>query len=233
MDAQELSNYLNEPQSKKVFKLLDRLIRSEGRKKLYQNIYYHSGCDLDWYFNPSTESGNIDIPASISNFLENLYQKISEMDFMDEIECDETNNSIDIIFDVKEKTLSVDVVTYYMTSDTRFTSKKIEDPEMIEILQSWKTEGHNEIKVDFSGGGDSGYIEDNGYSGDIDQIRIPASFEDFMYNMLNSDFGGWENNEGGQGQFVILIDEQTIELNCSLNYEDPQGNNELEIKIDY
>ena len=55
MDAQELSNYLNEPQSKKVFKLLDRLIRSEGRKKLYQNIYYHLGCDLDWYFNPSTE----------------------------------------------------------------------------------------------------------------------------------------------------------------------------------
>ena len=54
-----------------------------------------------------------------------------------------------------------------------------------------------------------------------------------MYDMLNSDFGGWENNEGGQGQFVILIDEQTIELNCSLNYEDPQGSNELEIKIDY
>ena len=44
-------------------------------------------------------------------------------------------SSIDIIFDVKEKTLSVDVVTYYMTSDTRFTSKKIEDPEMIEKMR--------------------------------------------------------------------------------------------------
>jgi hypothetical protein len=233
MNAQELSNYLNEPQSKKVFKLLDRLIRSEGRKKLYQNIYYHSGCDLDWYFSPSTESGTLDIPASIANFLENLYQKISEMDFIDDIECGEDNSSIDIMFDTKDKTLSVDITTYFIASDTRFISKKIEDPEMIEILQSWKTEGRNEIKVDFSGGGDSGYIEDNGYSGDITQIRIPASFEDFMYDMLNSSFGGWENNEGGQGQFVILIDEKTIELNCGLNYEDPQGENAFEIKIDY
>ena len=234
MSTEELSNYLNQPESKKVFKLLDRILRSEGSDILYQNMYYHSGCDLDYYFHPSGQKGSVDIPDSVRVYLDNLYEKITEMDFMNEIECDETSSSIDITFNVKTKTLECDVTTYHIVTSDYSTSVEITDPEMIENLNDWANRGYEEIKIDFNGSGDSGYIESTGYvSGGNSDIQIPASYEDFMYRMLSNQYGGWENNEGGQGTFTILINSQIIELYMGLNEESPEGGIAFKIEIDY
>jgi hypothetical protein len=116
--------------------------------------------------------------------------------------------SIDFDFECLNQTIDVNcnfnVFGYEDTGSSGEITEEVFD-------KNFKEYSVTEIVCTYTGGGDSGYIEDNGYSGDINEIRIPASFEDFMYDMLNSNFGGWENNEGGQGQFVILIEEQTIE----------------------
>lgn len=234
MNTEELSNYLNQPESIKVFKLLSRILKSEGANRLYQNMYYHSGCDFDYYFSPTSNNGNIDMPERIKVYLENLYEKISEMDFIQDIECDENNSNIDITFNIDTKTLDCDVITYHTITRDYSTSVEITDPEMIETLNDWANRGYEEIKVDFSGGGDDGYIEDRGYvSGGNSDIQIPAAYEDFMYRMLSTQYGGWENNEGGQGTFTILINSQIIELYMGLNEESPEGESVFEIKIDY
>jgi hypothetical protein len=117
---------------------------------------------------------------------------------------------------VKEKILSVDITTYFIASDTRFSSKKIEDPEMIEILQSWKTEGYNEVKVDFSGGGDSGYIEEVFTNGQ----EIPEKIGDWMYDQLENYYSGWEINEGSSGRFTLDFKDIVINLSHSYNTEE-------------
>jgi len=234
MSTEELSNYLNQPESKKVFKLLSRILKSEGANRLYQNMYYNSGCDFDYYFSPVSNNGRIEMPESTKVYLENLYEKISNMDFIQEIECDENNSNIDITFNIDTKTLDCDVNTYYIITRDYSTSTEITDPEMIETLNDWANRGYDEIKVDFSGGGDDGYIESFGYvSGGNSDIEMPAAYEDFMYRMLSTQYGGWENNEGGQGTFTILINSQIIELYMGLNEENPEGETAFEIKIDY
>lgn len=234
MDIEELSNYLNTEESKKVFKLLDRVIKSYGGDMLYQNMYLQSGCDFDYYFSPASNTNGLDIPESIKVYLENLFEKISEMDFINDIECDENYSNIDITFSTTKKSLSCNVDTYYISTRDYTESDEITDPEMIEVLKDWADRGYDEIKVDFSGGGDNGYIESNGYvDGGNSNIQIPASYEDFMYRMLQSYFGGWENNEGGQGTFTISINSNVIQLYMGLNEETPEGEEIFDIKIDY
>lgn len=80
--------------------------------------------------------------------------------------------------------------------------------------------------VDFHGGGDEGYIEDEMtvHSGDkpnADINKIP-NLTDILYEML-SEFGGWENDEGSYGNFDIDSRAGTITLNFTwmeYQYED-------------
>ena len=59
--------------------------------------------------------------------------------------------------------------------------------------------GVKEIVINYSGGGDSGYLEDSFNNGD----SVPAVVSDFCYNMLENRFGGWEINEGSQGRITF------------------------------
>jgi hypothetical protein len=67
----------------------------------------------------------------------------------------------------------------------------------------------------FSGGGDSGYIEDTmtTSSGTFDG---PESCKDYMYDKLP---GGWEINEGSQGKGVFDINKGTFTLFYTENIE--------------
>jgi hypothetical protein len=104
--------------------------------------------------------------------------------------------------------------------------------------------GITSIHVDFDGEGDSGQI--NGVSvlaGDqpaqlpttqvtLHQLRwgetesTPSEFtlaeaiETLCYDYLEQEHGGWENNDGGYGEFIIDVAERTIELEFYSRYTD-------------
>lgn len=83
----------------------------------------------------------------------------------------------------------------------------IEDPSVQSFLDD------NEIdnfEVSYSGGGDDGYIEDDGYDDEGNQYRLSDDLENFLYSKLNNSFGGWEINEGSSGKFII--NRQTMEI---------------------
>lgn len=69
------------------------------------------------------------------------------------------------------------------------------------------------LQLDYSGGGDSGYIEDNFEDGD----KAPSSLEDWCYSVLEAEHGGWEINEGSAGYFLIDLENGTVTMNHTMN----------------
>ena len=104
--------------------------------------------------------------------------------------------------------------------------------------------GITRINVEFDGEGDNGQI--NGVSalaGDqeaqlpaaqitIQQIRwgqteataseftLEAAIEALCYDYLEQEHDGWENNDGGYGEFIIDVAERTITLEFCQRYSD-------------
>ena len=101
----------------------------------------------------------------------------------------------------------------------------IEDPEVQSFLDD------NEIdnfEVSYSGGGDDGYIEDDGYDDEGNQYRLSDDLENYLYRQLNNSFGGWEINEGSSGKFII--NRQTMEIEHEW-YENDWVGSDLRIEI--
>lgn len=83
----------------------------------------------------------------------------------------------------------------------------IDDPEVQSFLDD---NGIDDFEVSYSGGGDDGYIDDDGYDDEGNQYRLSDDLENYLYSKLNNSFGGWEINEGSSGKFII--NRQTMEI---------------------
>jgi hypothetical protein len=53
--------------------------------------------------------------------------------------------------------------------------------------------------------------------------------EDFCYNQLRDNYGGWENNEGGEGYFMFNFNDGTVTLYHTENIEVNDSNTLFEI----
>lgn len=79
--------------------------------------------------------------------------------------------------------------------------------------------GVSEIEVEFNGGGDSGYIEDHGFTREGETINLPDPLTNLLYTMLEANYGGWEINEGSSGKFFIMPKEKSVSLSFFWNVE--------------
>jgi hypothetical protein len=84
------------------------------------------------------------------------------------------------------------------------------------------------LEVSYSGGGDDGYIEDDGYDDDGNQYGLSNDLEEFLYEKLNSSFGGWEINEGSSGKFIVQ--RETVEIEHEW-YENDWVESDLRLSI--
>jgi hypothetical protein len=84
------------------------------------------------------------------------------------------------------------------------------------------------LEVTYSGGGDDGFIEDDGYDDNGNRYRLSDDLEEFLYEKLNGNFGGWEINEGSSGKFIIQ--RETVEIEHEW-YENDWVNSDLRIVI--
>jgi len=89
------------------------------------------------------------------------------------------------------------------------------NPKLDEVLNDLMNDGKKgKYRVDFNGDGDEGYIDDKMGSLEIkDEVRIPSGLEDILYDFLEATIPGWEEENGGQGFFIIDLDKRTIRLN--------------------
>jgi len=156
----------------------------------------------------------------------------AEFDF--EVDYDEVSyEEYNFVFDFKQK--EFEIIHEYSYYDVNYTmsEEKFDDisgsaKEQIDEFCS----ANKMFKVSFAGSGDSGYIESDGYNEDDEQFPVPGGVEDVLYRML-SRYGGWEINEGSQGDFTIDCNQKSIILEFGENFEASKSNDVFKSEINY
>ena len=123
---------------------------------------------------------------------------------------------------VKKEIALTHIYSYYSEGD----STGIEYDDMIE---EWEEKGvfddtsipeDGYLVLKYNGGGDSGYIESDFENGE----PSPGAVEEWCYQQLEENFGGWEINEGSQGEFQFDFNEKTVILSHTFNIEESRTN---------
>lgn len=116
---------------------------------------------------------------------------------------------------VKREISLTHIYSYFSEGD----STGIEYDDMIE---EWEEKGvfddvsipeDGYLTLKYNGGGDSGYIESDFENGETS----PGAVEEWCYKQLEENFGGWEINEGSQGEFQFDFNEKTVILSHTYN----------------
>lgn len=199
------------------FKLLHFYLKSEGQDKITQDFYIQSG-SVDYYYQPFGNTP-LKLPKRLEEFYDKLVTLVTEEDF--EIDYD-NYHTIEVRYTVENNTLTIKDIEHITVTRDSGASTDVDSPELLDILKLWSDEGFSVVKVDFSGGGDNGYIDSEGYNDIESRIEIPAALDDFLYEMLGRNFGGWEINEGSQGTFEIYTENNEINLLIGVNEEDTE-----------
>ena len=130
-------------------------------------------------------------------------------------------------FDITINAMSGEIsLTHSYSYQIEGGSQGIEYDDMIE---EWEEKGvfddieipeDNYLVLKYNGGGDSGYIESNFENGE----PVPTEVEEWCYQQLEENFGGWEINEGSQGEFQFDFNEKTVILSHAYNIEESKSN---------
>jgi len=166
-----------------------------------------------------------ELPDGLKEILKKIIAYVSDNDLVSEPDVDDVNwERIDIDIDCDNSTISVSHdYNYYETSDTETISRNLEEDgddenlmELFDVLENDDEIEDRVLRIDYNGSGDSGYIEDSFTNGN----DLPAQVQDYCYNLLESNFGGWEINEGSQGYFEIDLDRKEVILYHTSNIEE-------------
>ena len=235
-------------EQKKLVKRAAILAKSYKPKRPEINLRFsvEQGGNLepDWkgsVCNIDTEFGEKDI--DYDQFYDLIFEFVE--DNMDEFlspfnqQDDDSWGSIWCEFNYETKTLTFGHDVSYYESSFSLEEGKIK-PDVAQRLINVKNESEDlqgdVISMRFDGGGDSGSID--GAENELgDSVDIPASFEDFGYDILEKNFGGWENNEGGHGNVLLNFTEPgevhwAIEMNMN-GEEGFSDTYDFEVKLDF
>ena len=226
--SEKILKFINSEYSKNTLPDVAIITQMRGGDSITQSIDVYTYGDVNYYYSPYFDTGsNKDLEVGyIKSYLDSLYQTIIDNDpfFKDELYekyGDEVKYfSITIVLNFETKKLEligygVEDSTDYSRSEFDFNQN--DDKELYDVLEDYLNQGYEYISVNFSGGGDSGQL-DGFYSGGS-PIEENGILEDTLYELLNRHQGGWEINEGSQGEFDINCKDKTIVLNFGLNFE--------------
>lgn len=209
---EKIEQYIND--NLQNFKLLHFYLKSEGHHLITQDFYIQSG-SIDYYYQPFGNTP-LKLPKRLEEFYDKLVTLVTEEDF--DIDYD-NYHTIEVRYTVKNNTLTIKDIEHITVTRDFSSVTDAESPEILDIFKLWFDKGFSLVKVDFNGGGDSGYIDSEGYNDSERRIEIPAALDDFLYEILGRNFGGWEINEGSQGTFDIHTDDNEIILHIGVNEE--------------
>jgi len=158
--------------------------------------------------------GRVALPIDISKELDNFMESISSS--LDQEIDDSEVYRYEIKINPENRT--VEVFAHY----TVYGQDGPYEEEMVaqESCDKFKAEGAvDTVHFDFSGGGDSGYVEDTGYDSKDNRFQLFNEAENDCYHILGN-FGGWEINEGSSGFLVFHVNEGKLTLEFTWNTEE-------------
>jgi hypothetical protein len=218
------------PEEKKYIGKVSRYLRSMGIT--YGEIQFEMEPDDDEisyrenYFPTYFENNyTAEIPDGLVPILKKIISYVDDDELYSELPNDGyiDYQRFEITIDSVKKEISL---THMYSYQTEGGSQGVEYDDMIE---EWEEKGvfdETEIPEDdylvlkYNGGGDSGYIESNFESGQ----PVPPEIEEWCYQELEENFGGWEINEGSQGEFQFYFDKKYVILSHAYNIEESISN---------
>jgi len=216
---------------KKKFKYLMEFLKQFGFDKVTQTYtFYDSG--YDWGLQEITgyKDGQLKtIPTSsivlglLENFLEEYTNEIEDIVY--DHNDNPTRFDVEVeIYPFQNKLIYSNSFVYYYTSESSQSEYDFDDDEdsiVISCREFLESLGNPEdVIIDYDGSGDSGYIESKGKPSNGETVDLPAEIEDICYRELESNFGGWEINEGSNGQIIITNHSIIIDHNWNVEVED-------------
>jgi hypothetical protein len=240
---------------------MENVILTEIDKRILRNAckYFRSvgvrsdaiiRIDSDWYDELTSyfsgegwvrlENYSYEVPKFCMPVLEKITEYISGNNLIDELDIDTLNyDNLLFIFDVVDYSLYIDREYGYEdagdSSGITFGDSDNEDENKIvkgiidEVEKSaTKKRSDGSVQLDFSGSGDSGSVDGAFYDGG----RVPQNVDYWCSDVLNSNFGGWENNEGSQGYFTFDLKNKLINLEFTYNEIKEESDEILKIYFD-
>ena len=170
------------------------------------------------------------IPSNFISFFEKIIEKYTD-EIWEYSQNDDGNYyyNVTILVDRINKTMEI---TSEIQEQISADESDEYDVSTMPLVQNFLDENNiNYFEVNFSGGGDSGELDQNGSDKEDDPsgtIGYPDELENFFYDKLESSFGGWEINEGSSGKIILDRNNLTIEIEL---YTDEWVQSDLSIII--
>ena len=216
---------------KKYFEALLVYMRNLGVDRVWTEMTM-DGSHMDHWDEEiqATKNGDykkIGLPKQFIKLFDTLVEKYGQ-EIWDgsQNEWDSEYYRVDINVSLSERKI---IITSDIEEQTSEGSSHEYDVIEVPSVQSFLDENEiDDFEVSYSGGGDDGYIEDDGYDDEGNQYRLSDDLENYLYSKLNNSFGGWEINEGSSGKFII--NRQTMEIEHEW-YENEWVGSDLRIEI--
>lgn len=209
---------------KKGLKRFSLLLESLSDAPWELRIWFDDGgaepLQYNRHFHNFHASDKIEIDLFMEAFLDNNLRRIENDDIIyDNWTGDDDYCRGYIVFEInpKEKKFIIRFDYEVETTDnynTQYDFSNFLDmnDEEENIIKNY-TENNIEHRVVFDGGGDSGFIEQKD---DTTGDDIPNFIYDMLYEILESDYGGWEINNGSHGHFEVDYKNEVIHCNISM-----------------
>lgn len=210
---------------KKTLNTFSMYLQSYGSKVGRYRIDVSTENDVYWDYTRWSGDGtrmSIDSYDAIDELIKNIFNE--NEDTMLENFGSEDRGGIEVIINSNDKTLSfVAEVLVHQTSysGSEYTFDDIDNQNIKDWLSEMKG-AYVSGTINYEGSGDSGYIESDIIFNDNTRSDYPSQLEDWMYSELGQ-YGGWEINEGSQGNFHFNFDNETINLEHGENYEEEES----------
>lgn len=235
-----MKNLLTEDEKKylnRICRYLGSLGMEDALVEFEMNTSYFDCDDIDWKdITHFSNNYTAEIPEGLIPIFQKATYYVCENDLIKQPDVDDINwGRVTIDIDCKTKEISVSYdYSYYDIGDSESVTHSLEEEddneELMEVFDTLENDeeiNDRVLQVDYNGSGDSGYLEDDFTNGD----SVPAVVSDYAYRMLENNFGGWEINEGSQGNFEIDLDRKEITLNHTNNIEETERDTVWEEKF--
>jgi len=230
-------------EEKQYLRRISNYLGSLGMRQGYIEIELEQEADsidydnIDWkYVSHFSNNYSADIPEGLLPILKKV---VKYADSLNNLNNDIDNLSyqrIEIRIDSFQKEISVNHEFFYYgrgeENSIDYDSK--EDTEQFDRwmdndLKEVEVPSDGKLRLDYDGGGDSGYIHNEFQpTGDA----VPAGIEDWCYQQLERHFGGWEINEGSDGSFIFDFKNSVVTLNHTYNTEEHESDTLYEESFD-
>lgn len=233
------------PEEKSLLRSGARYLRSRGAREGSVEIEIEGSFDdaddikFQGYFD---NLYNVEIPNKLIPIFEKIFEYVIQQGLYRYPDVESLNyEKVVLEIDAVSQVLRVEHwYSYYDTEESSTRTWKLgedyddvtEDP-LNEVFQTLENDSDIKprrgiLQVNYNGSGDSGYIED--YF-EIGEGSIPDVVSDWCYRELENSHGGWEINEGSQGDFTFDLKNKEVELNHTYNTEENTSDTLLEFNF--